>query len=124
VLRSSAITRILCGVFGGPVTICPLRCWICRADHRHALIQIDVTPAQPGRLAAPQPAQRDQMEGRVQPVIADRGEEVRGLRHRPHRHRRAFPGTPPMLDPVRGPHHRPRPPRPRQRHQRSRILLN
>ena len=28
-LLSRAITRMLCGVFGGPATICPLRCWIC-----------------------------------------------------------------------------------------------
>jgi len=44
------------------------------------VLQVDVVPAQPGRLAAPQAAQRDQVERRVQRVIGNRAEELRGLR--------------------------------------------
>jgi hypothetical protein len=61
---------------------------------------------QPGRFAAAQAAQRDQVVGGIQPVAADRVEEPDGLRRGPHRDRRPDPGALPLGDPRRRPHHR------------------
>jgi hypothetical protein len=43
------------------------------AEHRGLAVQVHITPAQPGRLAPAQAAQRDQAIGGVQPVLSDRG---------------------------------------------------
>ena len=44
-------------------------------DDRGAGAEVDVAPAQPAGFAAPQPAQRDQVVGGVQPVALDGVEE-------------------------------------------------
>jgi len=68
-------------------------------DDRGGAVEVDVAPAQPGRLAPAQPAQRDQMVGGVEPVAADGVQESCGLRRRPHRHRRTDPGALPLRHP-------------------------
>src|SRR5690606_19241088 len=46
------------------------------ADHRGSCVQVDLAPPQSGRLAAPQPAQRDQVVDGVQPMASDPVEET------------------------------------------------
>jgi hypothetical protein len=66
-------------------------------DDRGLAVQVDVTPAQPGGLAAAQPAQCDQVVGRVLPVIFDAVQELRGLGGGPDGDGGPFPGAPPLL---------------------------
>jgi len=73
------------------------------ADHRGRAVQVDVTPAQPGGLAAAQPAQRYQVIGRIQPVAPGSSSGTGGLRGHPYCYRRADPGPLPLPDPRRGP---------------------
>jgi len=61
------------------------------AEHRGLAVHVHITPAQPGRLAPAQAAQRDQAIGGVQPVLSDRGQERDGLRACPHRNDRRSP---------------------------------
>src|SRR5271166_1629006 len=63
-----------------------------RAADLPGAVQVHVTPAQPGRLAAPQAAQRDQVIGGIQPVPPDRVQELRGLPCGPHSDGGPLPG--------------------------------
>jgi hypothetical protein len=69
-------------------------------DDRDTLVEVDVAPAQPGGLAAAQPAQGDQVEGGIEPVFADGVQELGGLRGGPYRDRGPFAGGLPVGDPV------------------------
>ncbi len=91
-------------------------------DHRGLAVQVDVAPAQPGGLAATQPAQRDQVVGGIQPVLFYAVQELRGLLGGPHRDREPLPGPPPLFDPVGRPDHRPRAARARQFGLGGRVL--
>jgi hypothetical protein len=93
-------------------------------DDRGRAVQIDVAPAQPGRLAAAQAAQRDQVVDGIQPVLFDRGEELSGLLRGPHCDRGPFAGPPPLLDPEGRPHHRTGPTGPGQLGMGGRVLAD
>jgi hypothetical protein len=86
--------------------------------------EVDIAPAQPGRLAAAQAPQRDQVIGGMQPVTGDAVQELRGLGSGPHRHGGTFPGALPVLDPARRPHHRPGPAGARQLGPAGRVLAD
>jgi hypothetical protein len=73
-------------------------------DHDDAVVEVDVGPAQPGRLAAAQSAQRDQPPQGEQPVVGDEPEERGQLLDRPHRHREPPTVFAPGFDAVVGPH--------------------
>ena len=81
------------------------------ADHDDAVVEVDIGPAQPGCLAAAQPALGDQPPQRVQPVVGDGPEERDELLDRPYRHRRAFAALAPGGHAVVGPHQGLRPAR-------------
>ena len=79
-------------------------------------IQVDVLPAQPEHLAAPQPQQRDHHEHRVQPVVPRRLQERPDLLdpqrvplrlRRPRRPAPASPGSSPAAPPASRPRGRP-----------------
>lgn len=88
---------------------------------QHTVVQVDVAPAQPDHLALTQATQRGEVERRVQPVVADAGQELRQLGRRPHRHRRADAERFPGRHYIRSPDHCGRPAGPREPHLPGRI---
>ena len=93
-------------------------------DVGDSLVQVQVIPRQPARLAAPQPAHRHEVIRGEHRVTRDRGQELRQLRRRPHRHHGPLPGTQPFPDPPLGPHHRERPTALRQLQVPGRIIAD
>jgi hypothetical protein len=73
-------------------------------DGDRAGVQVDVAPAQPGGLAAAQPAQRDQSPHRIERVVGDGGEERGQLLRGPDRDDRSLALLAPGGDPLIGPH--------------------
>lgn len=68
-------------------------------------VQVGVGPFPSARLASPQPAERDQMEQRVQAVFRDVIEEEAGVLRRPdHHRRRLLSGALPVEDAFLGPY--------------------
>jgi hypothetical protein len=108
-----AITRTLCGVLGGHNAQPPVVLLQLLADHRGLAVQVHITPAKPGRLAASQAAQGDQVIGGIQPVHRTESRNF-AVCAAVHTRRGPFPGPAPLHDPVRRPHHRPGTARPRR----------
>ncbi|MCA1695911.1 MAG: hypothetical protein LC749_14940 [Actinobacteria bacterium] len=77
------------------------------ANQECPVLEVQVAPAQGAGFAAAQSDQGDQPEQRVEAVLADVVEELRGLPGGPDRDPGVFTGGAPVRHPRLGPHHRP-----------------
>jgi hypothetical protein len=93
VVLSSAMTRRPASLFGGPAISRPAELLQLPRHGQGPGIEVEVAPPQADGLAAAQPAQRDEVEQRVQAVTAHLGQELRGLGGGPH-----SDGRPPALE--------------------------
>jgi hypothetical protein len=77
------------------------------ADQQRPVVQVHIAPTQGAGLAAAQPDQDDQPEQRVEAVLADVVEKLRGLDRGPDRDGGVVAGSAPVRHAWLGPHHRP-----------------